>query len=65
MVSSFITQPDLLEKEARNEGQTRLITEASLMSYPLFLKFGWTEITFENILIGGVAFKRYRMEKKF
>ena len=54
---------DYLEQEALQEGQTKLVTEASFFSYPLLLRRGWTLIAPENIEIGGVSFVRYLMEK--
>ncbi|WP_320663595.1 GNAT family N-acetyltransferase [Prochlorococcus sp. MIT 1223] len=55
----------VIEDEARREGQTRLITEASSFSYPLFLKHGWVLETPEIIKIGGIPFTRYLMIKNF
>ena len=54
---------DHLEQEAFEEGHTKLVTEASLLSYPLLLRRGWDFIATEKIEIGGVNFERYRMEK--
>ncbi len=42
-----------------------LKTEASLCSYQLLLRHGWTIIAPEKIQIGGVHFSRYLMEKTF
>ena len=59
---------DLLKKideEAHEDKTIRLSTEASLFSYKLFLSHGWKIISPETIQIGGVAFSRYLMEKKF
>ena len=59
---------DLLNKideEAQNDETIRLSTEASLLSYQLFLSNGWQIISPEIIKIGGVDFCRYLMEKKF
>tara|TARA_Y100001968_G_C19358228_1_gene718356 strand:- start:453 stop:926 length:474 start_codon:yes stop_codon:yes gene_type:complete len=53
----------LVEKEARNDGQLKLFTEASLLSYPLLLKQGWFQTGFEKIKIGGILFDRYLMVK--
>ena len=53
-----------LESEARQEGENRLITEASLFSYPLLLRCGWTVLANEIVQIGGISFDRYRMEKR-
>ena len=54
-----------VELEASEEGQTRLVTEASLFSYPLLLRRGWNLIETEAIQIGGVRFERFQMEKLF
>ena len=40
-----------------------LKTAASLCSYQLLLRHGWTIISPEEIQIGGVNFSRYLMEK--
>ena len=52
-----------IEFNALEEGQTHLFTEASLFSYQLLVKLGWTIIRSEFIQIGGVQFKRYLMKK--
>ena len=52
-----------VEAEALQEEQTILVTEASLCSHPLLLKWGWIEMAKEVIQIGGVSFDRYRMAK--
>ena len=52
-----------VEQEALEEGQTRLVTEASFFSRPLLLRRGWTFIDSEKIAIGGVSFERFLMEK--
>ena len=54
---------DQVEKEACDEGQTRLVTEASRFSYPLLLRRGWVLTAIEQIQIGGVSFERYLMER--
>ena len=54
---------DQVEQEAVAEGQNRLVTEASLFSYPLLLKRDWKLIETEQIQIGGVTFDRYLMAK--
>ena len=54
-----------VELEASEEGQTRLVTEASLFSYPFLLRRGWNLISTETIYIGGVRFERFQMEKLF
>ena len=56
---------DRIELEAMEEGQIRLVTEASLFSYSLLLKRGWIIRSSERIQIGGVGFKRFLMEKFF
>ena len=53
----------IAEKEARNDGQLKLFTEASLISYPLFLRQGWLQTGFEKIQIAGISFDRYLMAK--
>ena len=52
-----------VEQEAREEGHTRLVTEASFFSRPLLLRRGWKLIDSEKIEIGGIRFKRFLMEK--
>ncbi|KGG12544.1 MULTISPECIES: GNAT family N-acetyltransferase [Prochlorococcus] len=52
-----------IETDATIEGHKRLFTEASLISYPLFLRLGWEVVSPESIKIAGVCFKRYRMQK--
>ena len=54
-----------LEEEAKAEGLTSLSTEASLISYRLFLKNDWKIIRKENIIIKNIIFERYKMNKKF
>ena len=54
---------DRLELEACNEGEACLFTEASLFSYPLLVKRGWTLITSEIIDIAQIRFERYLMKK--
>ena len=54
-----------LEKEAKEEGLTYLSTEASLISYKLFLKNKWEIIRKEKISIKNIIFERYKMIKKF
>ena len=56
---------DCVELEAMKEGQTYLVTEASLLSYPLLLRRGWILIGPETIQIAGVSFDRFRMQKTF
>ena len=54
-----------LEKEAKDEGLTSLTTEASLISYKLFLKNNWEIIRKEKIIIKNIIFERYKMKKNF
>ena len=53
-----------IKQEALQEGQKYLFTEASAFSFPLLKKHGWTLIVPEIIQIGGIDFKRYRMQLK-
>jgi len=52
-----------IEKEALNEGISSIQTEASLLSYKLFLKNNWKEIRKEKIIIQNIIFNRYKMFK--
>jgi GNAT superfamily N-acetyltransferase len=52
-----------LEDEAKKEGLYSLSTEASLISYKLFLKREWEIIRKEKIIINNIYFERYRMSK--
>ena len=52
-----------LEDEAKNEGLNSLLTEASLISYKLFLKNGWEIIRKEKVTINNIFFERYKMIK--
>ena len=54
-----------LEKEAIKEGLNCLSTEASLISYKLFLKNNWKIIRKEKIIIKNIIFERYKMIKNF
>tara|TARA_A100000164_G_scaffold218122_1_gene193498 strand:- start:519 stop:980 length:462 start_codon:yes stop_codon:yes gene_type:complete len=54
-----------LENEAKKDGLTSLSTEASLISYKLFLKNNWEIIRKEKIIIKNIIFNRYKMIKKF
>ncbi len=54
-----------LENEARKEGISSLSTEASLISYKLFLKNRWEIIRKEKIIIKNLIFERYKMIKNF
>ncbi len=52
-----------LEDEAKKEGLDSLSTEASLISYKLFLKNEWKIIRKENVIINNIFFERYKMTK--
>tara|TARA_B100001109_G_scaffold4905_1_gene3741 strand:+ start:75 stop:545 length:471 start_codon:yes stop_codon:yes gene_type:complete len=52
-----------LEYEAKKEGLDSLSTEASLISYELFLKNKWEIIRKEKININNIFFERYKMFK--
>ena len=52
-----------LEDEAKKEGLDSLSTEASLISYKLFLKKEWEIIRKEKIIINNIFFERYKMTK--
>ena len=52
-----------LEDEARKEGLDSLSTEASLISYKLFLKNKWKIIRKEKVIINNIFFERYKMTK--
>ena len=52
-----------LEGEAKKEGLHFLLTEASLISYKLFLKNEWKIIRKEKIIINNIFFERYKMIK--
>ena len=52
-----------LEDEAKKEGLDSLSTEASLISYKLFLKNGWEIIRKEKVTINNIFFERYKMIK--
>ncbi len=52
-----------IEKDTVKDRPVNLKTEASLCSYQLLLRHGWTIISPEEIQIGGVSFFRYLMEK--
>ena len=54
-----------LEKEAKKEGLESLFTEASLISYKLFLKLNWEIIRKEKIIINNIFFERYKMIKNY
>ena len=52
-----------LEDEAKKEGLESLSTEASLISYKLFLKNEWEIIRKEKVIINNIFFERYKMIK--
>ena len=52
-----------LEYEAKTEGLGYLSTEASLISYELFLKSEWEIIRKEKVTINNIFFERYKMIK--
>ena len=52
-----------LEDEAKNEGLDLLYTEASLISYKLFLKHNWEIKSKEKVIINNKFFERYKMIK--
>ena len=52
-----------LEYEAKKEGLDLLSTEASLISYKLFLKNEWKIIRKEKVIINNIFFERYKMTK--
>ena len=54
-----------LEKESQKEGLPFLSTEASLLSYKLFLRNNWEIIRKEKIIIKDIIFERYKMIKNF
>ena len=52
-----------IEKEAFKEGISSIKTDASLLSYELFLKNNWKKIRKEKIIIQNIQFSRYKMFK--
>ena len=52
-----------LEDEAKKESLNYLSTEASLISYELFLKNKWKIIRKEKVIINYILFERYKMTK--
>ena len=52
-----------LEDEAKKESLDSLSTEASLISYELFLKNEWKIIRKEKVTINNIFFERYKMIK--
>ena len=52
-----------IEEQAKKEGLSYLSTEASLISYKLFIKHNWKIIRKEKVNINNYFFERYRMFK--
>jgi len=52
-----------LEDEANKEDIDTLLTEASLISYELFLKKEWKIVRKEKVTINNIFFERYKMIK--
>ena len=52
-----------IEDAAMKEGLYSIYTEASLISYELFLKNGWKIIRKEKVIINNIFFERYKMTK--
>ena len=52
-----------IERDAVNSGINKLNTEASLISYKLFLKRKWEIDHKEKVNFKGLMFERYRMSK--
>ena len=52
-----------IEDEAKKEGLDYLSTEASLISYKLFLKNEWEIIRKEKVIINNIFFERFKMTK--
>ena len=52
-----------VHEEAKKEGLDSLSTEASLISYKLFLKNEWEIIRKEKVTINNIFFERYKMIK--
>jgi len=52
-----------IEVEDKKEGLGYLSTEASLISYKLFLKNEWKIIRKEKVIINNIVFDRYKMNK--
>ena len=52
-----------LEDESKKEGLDSLSTEASLISYELFLKNKWEIVRKEKVTINNIFFERYKMIK--
>ena len=54
-----------IQDEAKDEGLNYLKTEASLISYKLFIRHNWEIIRKEKIIINNIFFERYKMIKIF
>tara|TARA_B100000945_G_scaffold263238_1_gene221996 strand:- start:153 stop:614 length:462 start_codon:yes stop_codon:yes gene_type:complete len=54
-----------IQDEAKEEGLNCLKTEASLISYKLFIRHNWEIIRKEKIIINNIFFERYKMIKIF
>ncbi len=54
-----------LEDEAKKEGLRSLSTEASLISFELFLKNDWKINRKEIVTINNIFFERYKMTKNY
>ena len=52
-----------VHEESKKEGLDSLSTEASLISYKLFLKNEWKIVRKEKIIINNIFFERYKMIK--
>ncbi len=52
---------EALEQRARSQGVATLRTEASVLSRPLFARRGWRVSWLEELRIGGIGFRRFRM----
>ena len=52
-----------IEKEAKTCGIGRLFTEASVTARPFFEAMGFEVIAPQNVLLKGISFLNYRMEK--
>jgi putative acetyltransferase len=55
---------DRLERQARDQGLSRLFVEASEAARRLFLRKGFTEVQRQDFCLRGVAIHNYRMEKR-
>lgn len=52
-----------LEAEARREGARKLYTDASITALPFFERRGYVVIAEQHVLIDGLQFRNYKMEK--